>query len=104
MFASIICAFVGSGGKKNVCKSCARKAVVQTLCKPNSPRNLCKPCAKILARAGLWHVRAIVVRAWEGRGSVRDSKRASTIGFAGGLGHGQERRESIQVNRMHPRP
>ena len=45
MFASIICEFLGSGGKKNVCKSCARKATVQTLCKSNSPRNLCKPCA-----------------------------------------------------------
>ena len=54
MIASIICAFVGSRGKKTVCKSRASKAAVQTLCKPNSPRNLCKPCAKILACRGAW--------------------------------------------------
>ncbi len=33
---------MGSGGKKSACKMCARKSAVQTLCKPNSPRNLCK--------------------------------------------------------------
>ena len=38
MFATIMCVFLGSGGKKNVCKSCARKAAVQTLCKPTIVR------------------------------------------------------------------
>ena len=75
MFASIICAFVGSSRKKNVCKSCARKPDVQTLCKPNLPRNLCKPCAKFwpaLARG--WPV-ARPGHCREGKVASGDSKR-----------------------------
>jgi hypothetical protein len=45
MVASIICEFVGSGGKEIMCKSCARKWSVQTLCKqnvrPGFVQNLC---------------------------------------------------------------
>ena len=52
MFSSTICAFVGSGGKKSVCKSCARKTDVQTLCKSKSHRNLCKLCARISSPLG----------------------------------------------------
>jgi hypothetical protein len=33
---------MGSRGKKTACNSCARKPSVQTLCKPMSPRILCK--------------------------------------------------------------
>jgi hypothetical protein len=82
MFASIICAFLGSGGKKNVCKSCARKAAVQTLCKLNSPRNLCKPCAKILACRGAWLACGASRSPPEGHGSIRGLK---TTGSASGL-------------------
>ena len=35
-------AFTGNGGKKTVCKLCARKVTVQVLCKCNSTWNLCK--------------------------------------------------------------
>lgn len=47
MFASTICAFVGSRGKKTVCNSCARKPAVQVLCKPHVAPVSVQTCARI---------------------------------------------------------
>ena len=74
MFASIICVFMGSDGKKNVCKTCARKAAVQIMCKPKSPRNLCKLCAKNLARLGACLARGLSRPSPGGKRRVRGLK------------------------------
>jgi len=47
MFASTICAFVGSRGKKTVCNSCARKQAVQSLCKSKFAPDSVQTCARI---------------------------------------------------------
>lgn len=94
MFASIICALLGSRGKKNVCKSCARKPAVQTLCKPNSPRNLCKLVQKFWpAVARGWPVARPALAARVKAASGTQNRPA--IVFAGGLDRGQARRKSI---------
>ena len=65
MIASINRAFPGSRGKKTVCKTRARKVAVQTLCKQNSPRNLCKLVQMYSDRLNA------CISVWFGRGASR---------------------------------
>src|ERR1035438_7694422 len=95
MIASIICALLGSSGKETLCKSCARKTAVQTVCKQISTRNLCKLVQQFgppWRVAGLWRVQSIV---WRTR-QRRAAESAPAVTFISRLCHGQAWRESIQ--------
>src|SRR5271157_4903546 len=99
MFASIKCAFAEILGKENVCKPCARKVAVQTLCKQNSPRNLCK-LVQIFWPA--------VARGWpvarpDHRREGQDSLRGLTLACGQRRRLTQYSQQTLRVNRMHRR-
>ena len=83
MNKSTLCVILGSGGKKTVCKPCARKVDVQTLCKHNSPRNLCKLVQmyhdRLNAFISLWFGRGASRSSAGRKGSVREHNRPTIV-------------------------
>jgi len=79
MDASIYCAFVGSRGKKNVCKTCAKKQPVQTLCKQNVWPGFVQTLCKGLARRGAWLASGASRPSPVGQNSVREQNRPATV-------------------------
>ena len=114
LFKHYVCIFGKSWEEKRVqivCKETGCANFVQTKLAPESVQTLCKDFGPPWRVAGLWRVRAITGGSWQRPGI----QNAPAIVFAGGLGRGQARRESIQhratqnpqqrlsVSRMHPR-
>ena len=74
-----------------MCKKSGCANFVQTKLAPESVQTLCKDFGPPWRVAGLWRVRAITGGSWQRPGI----QNAPAIVFAGGLGRGQARRESI---------